>query len=62
LTVIKPGKFEDTRMGENGTTYKLKATCHENMSNGKATEQFDFEAEDSKGGRRKGFTAGEKNR
>jgi hypothetical protein len=62
LTMIKPGEFEGTGRGEDGTTYKLKATYHENMSNGKATEQLDYEAEDSKGGGTKGFIAGEKKR
>jgi hypothetical protein len=61
LTVIKPGKFEGTGKGEDGTTYKLKATFHENMSDGKATEQLDYAAEDSKGGGTKGFIAGEEN-
>jgi hypothetical protein len=62
LTVKKPGKFEGTGRGDDGTTYKLKATYHENMSNSKATEQLDYEAEDSQGGGTMGFIAGEKNR
>jgi hypothetical protein len=61
LTVIAPGKYEGTGTGEDGTTYKLKATYHESMSNGKATEQLDYEAENSKGGGTKGFITGEKN-
>jgi hypothetical protein len=59
--VIEPGKYQRTGTGEDGTTYKLKATYRESMSNGKATEQLDYEAEDSKGVRTKGFIAGPKN-
>ena len=61
LTVIETGKYQGTGTGEDGTTYKLKATYRESMSNGKATEQLDYEAENSKGGGTKGFITGEKN-
>ena len=60
-TVIEPGKYEGTGTGEDGTTYKLKATYHESMSKGKATEQLDYEAENPKGVGTKGFIAGPKN-
>jgi hypothetical protein len=60
LTVIEPGKYEGTGTGEDGTTYKLKATYRESTSNGKATEQLDYEVENSKGGVTKGFIAGVK--
>ena len=60
LTVIEPGKYEGTGTDEDGTTYKLKATYRESKSNGKATEQIDYETENSKGGGTKGFIAGVK--
>jgi hypothetical protein len=59
--VIEPGKYEGTATGEDGTTYKLKASYHESMSNGKAMEQLDYEAEHSNGVRMKGFITGLKN-
>jgi hypothetical protein len=61
LTVIEPGTYEGTGTGEDGTTYKLKATYHESMSNGNAKEQLDYEAENSQGLAMKGFVAALKN-
>jgi hypothetical protein len=45
LTVIETGKYQGTGTGEDGTTYKLKATYRESKSNGKARKQLDYEVE-----------------
>jgi hypothetical protein len=55
--VIEPGKYEGSGTGEDGTTYKLKATYRENKSDGKPKSELEYEAQDSKGNSSKGYIA-----
>jgi hypothetical protein len=56
LTETGNGIYEGTATGENGTTYKLKATYSHSEGEGKTKNELRCEGEDSKGNRIHGQT------
>jgi hypothetical protein len=58
MTETGQDQYEGTGMGENGMTYRIKATYRLSKSNGTVKSRIDYEAEDSKGGGTKGYEEG----